>query len=220
MVERDHLVVSPNVLYVGTPVMLLCTQNPDGSPNIAPASSYWALGQMLGLGLLSNGQTLKNLLQCPALTINFPSPYLWGAVEAIADTTASNPVPAPKAGRYSHEPDKFARSGLTMQASDLVSVPRVLECDLQFEAQVLRATPGLGDYHIVEAEVLRVHASPTILIPGTHHIDPGSWEPTIYSFRHYFGLGIEHGHRPTSETAATPRPNTATPDQPPLGAPV
>ena len=205
MSESEHVVVTPGVLYVGTPVMLLCTRNPDGSPNVAPASSYWALGRMLGLGLLSDGRTVRNLLERPSLTVNFPSPHLWAAVEAISDTTASNPVPTTKADRYSHEPDKFARSGLTMQASDLVGVPRVLECDLQFEAEVRRATPGVGEYHIVEAEVLRVHASPSILKAGTHHIDQRSWEPTIYSFRHYFGLGTEHGNRPTSETAATAR---------------
>ena len=78
---------------------------------------------------------------------------------------------------------------------------RVAECALQLEAEALRITDGLGDYAIVEAEVRRVHAIPEIVPPGTQHIDPRRWQPTIYSFRHYFGIGAEYGHRPTSDTA-------------------
>lgn len=201
MAEPDHTIIQPKVLYVGTPVLLLCTENADGSSNLAPASSYWALEQMICLGLLSDGQTIANLLDRPDLTVNFPSPELWRAIEAIADTTAVNPVPSAKTPRYTHESDKFTRAGLTEQPSALVSPPRVQECSLQFEATVRKATRGYGDYYLVEAEVLRVHATPAILKPGTQHIDPTSWEPTIYSFRHYFGLGAERGHRPTSDTA-------------------
>ena len=122
-------------------------------------------------------------------------------MEKIADTTGRNPVPAPKAHRYQHVADKFSQAGLTPIAADLVAPPLVAECKLQLEAKVRRITDGLEGYHIVEAEVVRVHADPAIVAPGTQHIDPRLWEPTIYSFRHYFGIGQEHGHRPTSDTA-------------------
>ena len=202
MVASQHLVIKPNVLYVGTPVMLLCTENADGSSNVAPASSYWALEQMLVLGLLADGQTLANLHERPGLTVNFPGPELWRHVEAIADTTGADPVPQVKSSRYVHANDKFGLAGLTPQASDIVVPPRIQECALQFEAEIRRATPGLGDYYLIEAEVVRVHASADIVVPGSDRIDPRSWEPTIYSFRHYFGLGAEHGFRPTSDTAS------------------
>jgi flavin reductase (DIM6/NTAB) family NADH-FMN oxidoreductase RutF len=194
--SEPHVVVRPRVLYVGTPVLLLATENPDGSCNLAPASSYWALGQLICLGIEAGGQTLDNLLARPGFTVSFPSPHLWRAVERIADVTGRSPVPAAKADRYRHEPDKFALAGLTAQASDLVVPPRVAECDLQFEAEVRRATPGLGDYHLVEAEVLRVHARPTILTADGEHIDPAAWQPTIFNFRHYYALGEAHGRRP------------------------
>lgn len=164
--DNQHVVIHPKVLYVGTSVMLLCTENPDGSTNISPASSYWALGQMLTLGLLADGQAVANLKQRPELTVNFPSPEIWRAVEAIADTTGVTPVPGAKLHRYVHESDKFGRAGLTPQVSDLVIPPRIQECSLQFEAMVRRATPGLGDYYMVEAEVLRVHALPASFLPG------------------------------------------------------
>lgn len=197
----SHVVIRPSVLYVGTPVMLLSSANPDGSANLAPASSYWALGQMLVIGLEDGGQTIDNVLARPELTVNFPGPGLWPQIERIADTTGRNPVPAEKAHRYTHVADKFARAELTPVPADLVAPPLVAECKLQLEARVLRITPGLGDYSVVEAEVVRVHADPAIVAPGTQHIDPRAWEPTIYSFRHYFGIGAEHGHRPTSDTA-------------------
>jgi len=202
MSTTTHIPIQPSVLYVGTPVMLLCTENADGSTNISPASSYWALEQMIVLGLLADGHTAANLRERPALTVNFPHPSQWQHIEAIGDTTGASPVPEAKTRRYVHEKDKFRRIGLTPQASELVFPPRIKECALQFEAEVRQTTRGTGDfYYMVEAEVLRVHASPEIVVPGTNYINPNTWQPTIYSFRHYFGLGPEHGFRPTSDTA-------------------
>lgn len=197
----EHVTISPSILYVGTPVMLIASINPDGSVNLAPASSYWALEQMLIIGLEDGGQTIDNVSRTRELTVNFPGPALWAAIEAIADTTGKNPVPHEKAGRYTHVRDKFTEAGLTPTSSELVAPPVVAECALQLEATVRRITKGAGPYSIVEAEVLRVHADPAIVVPGTNHIDPRAWEPTIYSFRHYFGVGAEHGHRPGSDVA-------------------
>ncbi len=200
----QHRVIRPRILYVGTPVFLVSTENPDGSFNLAPASSYWALGQMLVLGLETDGQSVQNLLERPGFTVNFPSPAHWRAVERLAALTARHPVPAAKADRYRHEPAKFAAAALHAEESDLVAPPRVRECALQFEAEVRRATPGWDDaYVLVEAEVVRVHAAPEIVAEGDH-IDPRAWQPLIYSFKHYFGLGDEVGWTRSSPTAPAP----------------
>lgn len=197
-----HVVVSPSVLYVGTPAYLIATANSDGTSNLAPASSYWALGRMVVLGLEADGQTIGNLLDRGELTLSFPSGELWRAVRRLAYVTGRDPVPPEKAARYRHAPDKFAEAGLTPQASELVAPPRVLECALQFEARVRRITPGLGGgYSMIEAEVLRVHADPAILKPGTDLIDPTRWDPLVYSFRHFFSRGTELGWLPSSPTA-------------------
>ncbi|WP_448809744.1 flavin reductase family protein [Agromyces bauzanensis] len=197
----ERRVIRPKILYVGTPVFLVATQNPDGSSNLAPASSYWALGQMLVLGLETDGQTIENLRRHPELTVNFPSGSHWEAVERLAALTARDPVPPAKADRYRHEPAKFAAAGLHAEASDLVTPPRVRECALQFEAQVRRMTPGWNDdYVLVEAEVVRVHAAAGIVAEGDH-IDPRAWQPLIYSFKHYFDLGDELGWTRSSPTA-------------------
>ncbi|MFJ4175230.1 flavin reductase family protein [Microbacterium sp. NPDC089696] len=193
-----HRQVKPPIHYVGTPVMLFSTSNEDGTANLAPASSYWALGDMVVLGLEDSSMTAANLLRHGEITINFPSPDLVPAIEALGDVTGMLPVPAAKADTYVHVKDKFSFAALTPAPSTHVSPPRVDECDLQLEAVLRRATPGIGGYVIAEVEVVTVHARDSLIIDGTNHIDPRSWKPTIYSYRHYFGLGQDHGRRPSS----------------------
>jgi flavin reductase (DIM6/NTAB) family NADH-FMN oxidoreductase RutF len=41
-------------------------------------------------------------------------------------------------------------------------------------------------------EILRVHVRRDFIIDD-HYIDPAKWQPLIYNFRHYFGLGKELG---------------------------
>ena len=50
--ERQFRTIEPKILYFGTPVALVSSLNEDGSTNLAPISSFWALGWTLMLGLL------------------------------------------------------------------------------------------------------------------------------------------------------------------------
>ncbi|GAA4924806.1 flavin reductase family protein [Streptomyces coeruleoprunus] len=200
------MVVRPSILYFGTPVALLSTENEDGTANLAPVSSVWALGQRVVLGLGAEGHTLRNLRDRPELVISLPSPGLWAAVERLAPLTGADPVPAGKRGVYRYEPDKFGAAGLRPQPSDLVRPPRVAECPMQWEARVVAMTEGGdGAFFAVECAVVRVHAEERIVVPGTQHIDPGAWGPLVYNFRHYYGLGGELGHGFRSETAGARR---------------
>ncbi|PKQ14366.1 MAG: flavin reductase, partial [Actinobacteria bacterium HGW-Actinobacteria-8] len=115
----EHLVITPSIHYVGTPVMLLATRNPDGTANLSAASSFWALGQHLVIGLETDSRTYDNVSAHPEITVNFPSPQIWEAVERIADTTGRDPVPEAKASRYRHEADKFTVAGLTAVPSQV-----------------------------------------------------------------------------------------------------
>jgi flavin reductase (DIM6/NTAB) family NADH-FMN oxidoreductase RutF len=199
-----HRVIHPSILYFGTPVVLLTTRNEDGTANLAPISSAWALGQYLVLGLGTESHTARNLARHPELVVNVASPELWERVERLAPLTGADPVPESKRAVYHHEPDKFGAAGLTPVASDLVTPPRVAECALQLEARVRELTPG-GDglFLAVECEVLRVHADDRIVVPGTDHVDPARWSPLIYNFRHYHGLAPEVGRGFRSQTAGT-----------------
>lgn len=187
--------VRPKVLYYGTPVVILSTLNPDGSTNIAPISSSWALGDRLVIGVGLGGRSAENLMARPECVLNVPGQDLLRAVEALAPLTGANPVPEYKqATGFRHEAHKFAASGLTPVPSLSVRPQRVAECPLQIEAEVrhLRVSGESTQFAVVEVEAVRVHAHPSV-VHDPQHIDPGAWRPLIYSFRHYFGLGGDLG---------------------------
>jgi hypothetical protein len=73
----DHQAITPSILYFGPPVLLLSTENEDGSANLAPMSSAWALGQLIVLGLVGTGQTARNLASRPDLVASLPEPGQW-----------------------------------------------------------------------------------------------------------------------------------------------
>jgi flavin reductase (DIM6/NTAB) family NADH-FMN oxidoreductase RutF len=196
-----HLTIEPSILYVGTPVALLSTCNEDGTVNLAPMSSAWALGDVVVLGVGMGGQTAENLRARPDVVINYPSPEQWQAVERIAGLTGRSPVPEHKRERFRFERDKFTAAGLTPVASELVGPPRVAECPLQFEASVVQHDlDAAGNFVIAQARVRRVHADDRIVVPGTSYVDPAAWSPLIYNFRHYFGLADELGESFRTET--------------------
>jgi flavin reductase (DIM6/NTAB) family NADH-FMN oxidoreductase RutF len=191
----SHVRIEPSILYFGTPVVLLTTLNPDGTANLAPMSSAWALGYTVVLGLGRSGQTLANLARTGECVINLPSAELWSNVERLAPLTGMHPVPEVKAEQFSYEPRKFEAAGLTAQASEVVTPPRVAECPLQLEAEVVGITPIGADATAasVEARVVAVHAMPALVVEGTQRIDVERWSPLLYVFRHYFGTGDELG---------------------------
>lgn len=188
------IVIKPSILYFGTPVALISTMQADGSPNISPMSSAWALGDRVVLGLSGRSQCALNLERLGECVINLPDASLWQRVEAIADTTGSNPVPDYKRVMgYRFEPDKFAHAGLTAEASQVVAPPRIAECPMQLEARVM-AMHACGDASvIVHTRVERVHAHADIVVPGTQHVDVAAWSPLLYVFRHYVGGGERLG---------------------------
>lgn len=197
-----HVAVRPKILYFGTPVLLISTENEDGSFNLAPISSGWALGTSLMLGLGYGSKSFENLKRTGECVVNLPPPELWPAVEKLAPLTGKNPVPPYKAETFRYERDKFAAAGLTPIQSEQVRPPRVLECPLQLEGRVRSMQPlggPQGSAGALEVEVLQVWAHPGIVL-GPHHIDPAAWSPLIYNFRHYFGLGPELGRTFRADT--------------------
>ncbi|HTV92287.1 MAG TPA: flavin reductase family protein [Verrucomicrobiae bacterium] len=189
----DTVEIHPKILYYGTPVALLCTQNEDRTFNLAPMSSSWALGYTILLGIGASGQTAANLLERPELTINFPNPELFEAVERLAPLTGRDPVPEEKRTQFRTERRKFEAAGLTPIGAIDVQPPRVAECPLQFEARVVTMRMLAGEQaYAVEARVLRVHAHPRIVEPPSH-IDVSRWHPLLYLYRHYFGRGVHLG---------------------------
>ena len=204
------ILLQPSVLYFGTPVALVTTLDERGAANITPMSSVWALGDRLVLGLSGESQGGINLQRGGEAVVNLPGPALHEAVERIARTTGRRPVPGYKqAMGYRHEADKFALAGFTRHPSTRIAPPRIAECPLQLETRLLHArsaTPGRGDaaedpgFHVIELEVVAVHAHADIVLDGTQHVDTARWSPLLYVFRHYFGTGQRLGRNFRAET--------------------
>ena len=138
-----HIKSEPSILYFGTPVVLISTQNEDGTYNLAPMSSAFWLGWRCILGLAASSKTTQNMMRTGECVLNLPSVKEVGAVNRLARTTGSNPVPESKIRKgYRHESNKFGIAGLTPVASETVVPPRVRECPVQLEAQTLTGRVG------------------------------------------------------------------------------
>jgi flavin reductase (DIM6/NTAB) family NADH-FMN oxidoreductase RutF len=190
--------VDPAILYFGTPVVLVSTLNADGTANLAPMSSAWWLGWGCMLGLNASSKTVENLKRSGECVLNLPSSELVAAVDRLALTTGSDPVPANKIGMgFRYVADKFGLADLTPRRADTVSAPRALECPVQLEAMVESinafgaANPRIRTPMLaIEVRITRVHAHPEILVESNQNrIDPDKWKPLIMSFREFYGLG-------------------------------
>jgi flavin reductase (DIM6/NTAB) family NADH-FMN oxidoreductase RutF len=193
-----HIKSEPAILYFGTPVVLISTVNEDQSYNLAPMSSAFWLGWRCMLGLAAPSKTTQNLIRTGACVLNLPSVSQAGAVNRLARTTGSNPVPEGKQKKgYRYEKEKFDIAGLTPIPSETVAAPRVLECPVQMEAKV-EAVHGVaedepqqrGRIVSIEVRIQRVYLDDAIIMEGhPDRVDPDKWRPLIMSFQQFYGLG-------------------------------
>lgn len=214
-----HVTSEPAILYFGTPVVLISTTNEDGFPNLAPMSSAFWLGWRCILGLSAFSKTTENLMRTGECVLNLASVDNVAAVNRLARTTGSSPVPEAKVKRgYRFERDKFEFAGLTPIDSETVAAPRVLECPVQLEA-VLESRHELaanddklrGRTLILEVRVQRVHLEESILLGADpNRIDPDKWRPLIMSFQKFYGLEGEQVH--DSSLACIPESMYRSPD--------
>lgn len=113
----------------------------------------------------------------------------------IWDTTSTHlrspMVPPRKLGLgYELCKDKFARSGLTQQPSDLIRPPRITECPVQMEAEMMNSMELMhnlpdrkGALLAIELKILRTHVRNDLRLPGhANRIDADRWRPMIMSF--------------------------------------
>jgi len=156
------------------------------------------------IGLAGHSKTSENLLREQECVLNLPSVAQAEAVNRLAKTTGSSPVPESKLARgYWHVKDKLGIAGLTALPSELVRAPRVAECPVQIEA-VLQARHPFGGFEAqrpygddlektrvtaFELKVVRVHVEESLLLDGkTNHVNSDAWKPIIMSFAQFYGL--------------------------------
>jgi flavin reductase (DIM6/NTAB) family NADH-FMN oxidoreductase RutF len=195
-----HIVSEPSILYFGTPVVLISSENEDGSANLAPISSAFWLGWRGVIGINASSKTTQNMIRTGECVLNLPSVDMVAAVDRLARLTGTNPAPARKLSRgYAYEKRKFETAGLTPVPSLTIAPPRVLECPVQMEAVVAAKHSLMEDDEIARGAILtfevriqRVHLHPSILMHGVaDRVDPDKWRPLMMSFQRFYGLGDE-----------------------------
>ena len=200
-----HIKSYPSILYFGTPVVLISTKNPNGTDNLAPISSIFWLGWRCIIGLGASSQTAKNLLVTKEAVLNLPSVNEAKAVNLLARTTGSNPVPQSKMlKRYRFEENKFEIAGLTGTPSETIKACRVNECPVQMEAVVMAIhklaedePSQQGKIITFELKINRVYLYQSIIMDNyTNRVNPDKWKPLIMSFQEFYTLG-DKGHEST-----------------------
>lgn len=197
-------VISPAIFYWGTPVVLISTENVNGTFNIAPMSSAWWLGNRCLLGLAASSQTTENLRRTKQCVLNLPSDEMKIAVNCLARTTGTADVATAESHQgityfkrmngYKYVEDKFGHAGLTPLASDFVRAARIAECPVQMEAELVVAHDMFADIDVqpilaLEVKVLRTHVHGSITMAGhKNRVDPDLWHPMIMSFQQLYGL--------------------------------
>ena len=203
-IGNTSIEIEPAILYFGTPVVLIGTSNEDGSYNLAPMSSAWWVGWRGMLGLDRSSKTTENMIRTGECVLNLPSASLVGAVDRVARTTGSDPLPPHKIKRgYRHIKDKFGACGLTALPGETVAAPRAAECPVQMEAKLAHVHDLAGDDAVfrgriaaIEVRITRVHAHSDIMMEGeANRIDPDKWRPLIMSFQEFYGLAPDKLHR-------------------------
>ena len=202
-----HQVVDLKVLYFGTPVVLIGTRNPDGTPNLAPMSSAWWLGDQGMVGMNTASRTTTNMLRERECVLNLPSSDLVAAVDRLALLTGSpESTPHRIEKGYRYEPDKFGAAGLTPLEADLVAAPRVAECPIQLECEVISSVPFGPHATAHSVRVVRAHVDESLVVPGTDHVDPDAWDPLIMKFCEFFGEGTRLHHSRLAVAWQIPQP--------------
>lgn len=163
------------------------------------------------LGMNTGSQTSRNMARERECVLNLPSSALAAAVDRLALLTGSPIMTPHKIEKgYRYEPDKFTAAGLTQLPAHLVAAPRVAECPIQLECELLSAEPfGIDTGAIAHTvRVLRAHLADELIIPGTAHVDPLGWDPLIMKFCEFFGDGTQL--RPSRLATAWQIPSAAT----------
>lgn len=192
-----HSTINPAILYWGTPVAIVSSENEDGTFNLAPTTSVFWLGHRCVLGLAAESKTPQNILRTGQCVVNLPDDTQTGAVNGLAKTTGTEVVPPGKVSRgYTFVHDKWAASGLTPQASQVIRPPRVRECPVQMECELAMAhemwkdlLEMAGVILTIELRVVRVHVLDGLRMSGyENRVDPDKWRPLIMSFQEFYGL--------------------------------
>ncbi|KAL8822901.1 MAG: hypothetical protein Q9191_006372 [Dirinaria sp. TL-2023a] len=160
-------------------------------------SSAWWLGQHCMLGLSAESQTTINLKRTKQCVLNLASEDMVPQINTLAKTSGRRDLsPFKLAAGYRFVKDKFELSKLTRMASELVKPPRVAECKVQMEAELVAVHEMNGDdedmrgfFLAIEVKILCTYAQESLLQKkNASRVDADSWKPMVNIFQHLYGL--------------------------------
>ena len=151
------------------PICFVSTISRSGAVNLSPFSFFNLFSTNPPICIFSPARrvrdntikhSLENVMEVPEAVINIVS-YAMVQQTSLAST------------EYPRGVNEFDKAGLTMEASELVKPPRVLESPMQLECLVREIKPlgtGPGAGNLVLAEVVKIHVREEVL-NSEGHID-------------------------------------------------
>ncbi|SFT84734.1 NADH-FMN oxidoreductase RutF, flavin reductase (DIM6/NTAB) family [Kosakonia arachidis] len=188
-----------NSFYYGFPVFMVTTQDCDGINNICAASSSISLGEKIIIGISKGSKTHNNLVAGSDAVINIPDHTLWEKVEQVGRLTGGDKL-SENQTKWGVEicHDKFAKAGLTAEASIDVAPPRIAECPIQAECRLVSISDK-GRFILAELDIVNLWVENPLL--GENGIvDSTKWKPLIFNFREYdtvgdaLGFNVKYGN--------------------------
>ena len=176
--------LGPRTVLYPTPVMVVGTYDEAGAPNImtvAWGGIVCSVPPCISVSVRQKARhTFTGLMQRKAFTVSIPS------IDYVAEADFAGMVSGAKV-------DKFAATGLTPAASEVVDAPYVDEFPLVLECAVLQAI-DLGSHHLFVGEILDVKADASVL-DERGKVDGSRLQPVSFGCEEsvYYGLGAVVG---------------------------
>jgi flavin reductase (DIM6/NTAB) family NADH-FMN oxidoreductase RutF len=165
-----------------TPVVLVTTASADGTPNIitlAWAGIVCSGPLMVGLAVRPSRHSHALLAANPELVVNLPG----------RDQVESTDYCGTVSGR---DTDKFAATGWTPVAGEIVNAPLINECPINLECRVSQRL-ALGTHDLFICEVVRTHVDVEVL-DEAGRVDFKRLSPFVYAGMDYWTLAEKIGH--------------------------
>lgn len=139
--------ISPAPLLYPNPVLLVCTYGSDGRPDamtVAWGGICCSEPPCLSVGIQKNRYTWENITDRGEFMVCIPS------VSLVSETDFFGIA----SGRHL---DKFAETGLTPVASDIIDAPYIEECPVALACRV-RNLMHIGSHTLIIGEILSIRA--------------------------------------------------------------
>ncbi len=175
----DKQVLGPCITFFPQPTTLISTLDADGEINVMTASWVAMVSKTpptIAVSLHHQRRSYANIRATGEFVVN----------AVPADLVLAADLCGVRSG---NDTDKLAVTGLKTSRATRIAAPLLTDCPLNLECRLTLEVP-LGDYRLLLAEVLEVHAlKAAIRDDGSY--DAAAFDPLVYlgGIREYWDLG-------------------------------